>query len=107
MPENLKSEADRQINELLELGFIELVTSPMASPIVCCLQGRNGKKEVRIAIDYTYVNRYTLPDVTPLADMNELIQTIGKSPFISFFNAKMLVCSSGCSSLIIMWMIWL
>ena len=52
VPENLKFEVDRQIDELLKLGFIEPSTSPMASPIVCCLKGRDGGKGVRIAVDY-------------------------------------------------------
>ena len=60
----------------------------MASPIVCVLKGKNGKNGVRITIDYRYVNRFTLPDVTPLSNMSDLIQQIGKSSFISCFDAK-------------------
>jgi hypothetical protein len=41
VPENLKPQVDRQIAELLRLGFIEPSTSPMASPIVCVLKGKN------------------------------------------------------------------
>jgi len=56
VPDNLKPEVDRQITELLKLGFIEPSSSPMASPIVCVLKGKNGQNGVRIAIDYRYVN---------------------------------------------------
>ena len=88
VPEKSKPEVDRQIAELLKLGFIEPSTSPMASPIVCILRGKHGQNGVRIAIDYRYVNRYTLPDVTTSANMSDLIQQIGQSTFISSFDAK-------------------
>jgi len=35
VPETIKPEVDRQIDELLKLGLIRPSTSPMASPIVC------------------------------------------------------------------------
>jgi len=35
IPERLKPEVDRQIQELLRLGFIQESETPMASPVVC------------------------------------------------------------------------
>jgi hypothetical protein len=35
IPEKFKSEVDRQIQELLQLGLIHESTSPQASPVVC------------------------------------------------------------------------
>jgi len=46
----------------------------MASPIVCVLNGKNGQNVVRIAIEYRYVNRYTLPGLMPLVNILDLIQ---------------------------------
>ena len=38
VPEILKVEIDRQIDELLKQGFIKPIKSPMASPIVCVVK---------------------------------------------------------------------
>ena len=48
VPELLKREVARQIQELLDLGFIQPSISPMASPIVCVLKGKDGKNGVRL-----------------------------------------------------------
>jgi hypothetical protein len=88
VPENLKGEVNRQIQQLLELGFIKPSKSPMASPVVCVLKGKEGKDGVRLAINYQYVNRYTTPDVLPLTDISEVIQKVGKARYISTFDAK-------------------
>ena len=85
VPENLKHEVNKQISELLRLGFIVPSSSPMASPIVCVLKAGGG---VRIAINYQYVNRYTIPDVTPLEDVQEIIQKVGNAKYISLYDAK-------------------
>ena len=55
----MKAEVARQIHELELLGFIEMSSSPMASPVVCVLKAKDkdGKRGLRIAIDYKYVNK--------------------------------------------------
>ena len=59
VPERLKPEVDRQIQEMLEIGIIRPSQSPMASPLVCVLKGRDGRDGVRLAVDYRYVNCFT------------------------------------------------
>lgn len=90
VPQQYQSEVSRQIKELLELGFIEKSTSPQASPIIVCLKAKDskGNRGVRIAIDYRYVNKYTIPSVAPIEDIARIIQDVGKSPFISTFDCK-------------------
>jgi len=90
VPEHLRDEVARQIRELEQLGFIEKSISPMASPIVCVLkaQDKDGKRGLRIAIDYKYVNKFTEPSVAPLEDINDLVQQVGASNYISLFDAK-------------------
>jgi hypothetical protein len=41
IPDGLKTEVNRQIKELLDLGFIQESNSPMASPIVCVMKKRH------------------------------------------------------------------
>ena len=59
IPEKLKPEVDRQIQELEKLGFIEKSNTPMTSSLVCLIK---KDKSVRCVVDYRYVNLYTLPD---------------------------------------------
>jgi len=59
VPGSLKPEVERQINELLLLGFINPSKNQMASPLVCVLKDKDGKDGVRLAVDYRYVNKYT------------------------------------------------
>lgn len=79
---------ERQINELLSLGFIRPSKSQMASPLVCVLKGKDGKDGVRLAVDYRYVNKYTIGDAYPIKDFNDIIQRMGNSKFVSCFDAR-------------------
>jgi len=60
--ERLKPEVDRQIQEMLDNGIIRPSRSPMASPLVCVLKGKEGCDGVRLAVDYRYVNRFIRDD---------------------------------------------
>jgi len=55
VPESLKPEVEKQIQEMLATGIIRPSKSDMASPIVCVLKGENGKDGVRIAILITAI----------------------------------------------------
>jgi hypothetical protein len=83
VPENLKTEVNRQIRELLRLGFITESNSPMASPVVAVLKPSGS---VRVCVNYQYLNSYTVPDQIPLPSISEVVQKIGKARFISSFD---------------------
>ena len=90
VPQQYKEEVNRQIAELLQRGFIELSTSPQASPLVVVLKQPDaaGTRKLRLAVDFRWVNKYTEPTVSNIGDMNELIQAVGNSRFISIFDAN-------------------
>ena len=88
VPENLKPEVRRQIEEMLKLGIIRPSNSPMASPLVCVLKGKDGKGGLRLAVNYQYVNKYTRSDALPMPRPCDVIQKLGKSSVISTFDAK-------------------
>ena len=90
IPQNYKAEVDRQVSELLRHGFIEPSTSPQASSIVVVLKqlDADGNRKIRLAIDYRWVNKYSEPTVPNLCDMDELIQAVGGSHYISLFDAN-------------------
>ena len=88
VPESLKPEVEKQIKEMLEMGIIKPSKSEMASPIVCLLKGKDGKDGVRIAIDYRYLNKFCLGDAYPTPDIGDIIQRVGKAPYISTCDLK-------------------
>jgi len=80
-------EVEQQLQDLLALGIIRPSKNPMASPVVCVLKGKDGKGGVRLAVDYRYVNKHTIPDAYPLPDISDLVQTAGNASYISTFDA--------------------
>jgi len=79
VPEKLKPEVNRQIQEMLSNNIIRPSESPMASPIVCVMKGKDGSEGVRLAIDYRYVNKFTHNDAFPMPDLHLKLksQTVG------------------------------
>ena len=88
VPERLKAEVERQIQELISLGFIRPSKSQMASPLVCVLKGKEGKNGVRLAVDYRYVNKFSRGDAYPIPDFANIVQRMGRAKYISTFDAK-------------------
>jgi hypothetical protein len=99
IPEALKEEVDRQIEILLKDGFIRPSTSPMTSPIVCVLKKpKNGqqvgagtaeiKPEVRLTVDFRYLNGFTQPYPFPVPDQEQVMDAIGNFKIISVFDLK-------------------
>jgi len=60
VPEKLKGEVEMQVQNMLKQGIIEPSQSPMASPLVCILKWKEGKYSVRLAVEFRYVNKYTM-----------------------------------------------
>jgi len=67
---------------MLANGFIRESNSPMVSPLVCVIKGKDGCNGVRLAIDYRCVNRYTVSDAFPVPDIEDIIQKIGNKHFL-------------------------
>ena len=88
MPEKLKPEVDRQIEEMLRNGIIRPSQSLMAIPLVCVLQGKKGCDGVRLAIDYRYMNRFTRGDAYILPDVSSIFQHVKKSRLITLADCK-------------------
>jgi len=88
IPEELKSEVDKQIQEMLKNGVIRTSTSSMASPLICVLKNRNGCNGIRLAVDYRYVNSYTHDDAYPLPDLQTIFQKVGRSNWISVCDCR-------------------
>jgi len=78
---------EQQLEELLKLGIIRHSTSPMPSPVICLLKGKDGKGGVRLAIEYRYVNKFTVSDPSSVPDLADIVQQVGNARYISTFDA--------------------
>ena len=88
IPEILKPEIQRQIDELLKNGFIRHSTSSMASPLVPVLKGPSGQGGVRLAIDFRYVNSFCQGDAIVLPHLSDAIQRVGASHYVTLADAR-------------------
>ena len=69
-----------EIATLLEQGIIEPSRSPWAAPIVLVAKKDGGK---RMCVDYRKLNAITVGDPYPLPHIDELIDSIGSSQYIT------------------------
>jgi len=88
IPQKIKPLVLRQIQELLDKGIIHRSSSPMASPLVCILKGPGGRDGVRLAIDFRYLNSYTVSDAFPITNPQEVIQKIGQARYLTVTDAS-------------------
>ena len=58
----------------------------MVSPLVVILKGRDGRDGIRLAVDYSYVNKYTRNDPFPVQEIDSVIQRVGAAKLISCFD---------------------
>ena len=85
VPELLKAEIEKQISKLLELDFIEETDSTMTSGIVCVTK---PDKSIRLCCDYRYLNKYTIPDSTPMKLTSQCVHKVAPARFISICDVK-------------------
>ena len=71
---------EKEISEMLEHGVIEPTTSPWASPMVVV---RKKDGTARICIDYRQLNSVTDIDAYPLPRIEDILDAIGQSKFIT------------------------
>jgi len=83
VPERLQPEVEHQLKEMLANGIIRESNSPMASPLVCVLKGKRGCDGVHQAVDYRYVNQFTVSDAIPIPEIADVIQIIGGKHYIT------------------------
>ena len=85
VPEAFKPDVEKQSREVLDMGLIRLSVSPMANPNVCVAKKNGG---VRLAVDYRYLNSFTVADAYPMVTVNETLNNIGSANYISLFGSK-------------------
>ena len=94
----MKAEVQRQIDALADDGFIVPLTSPMASPPVCVLKGKNGTSGFRLAVDNKYVNSFTQDDAYIMPNLNDLVHKVGLTNFITTTDSTVIADTGSCRS---------
>ena len=80
LPHHKREQMKREVDYLVDHGLAVPSCSPWASP--CLLVPKEGG-ELRLCTDYRRVNAATQPDPYPLPRIDDLIDTVGQSRFIS------------------------
>ena len=99
VPEKLRHEVEEQIQNMLNQDIIEPSQSPMASPLVCVLKGKEGKDGVRLAVGYMYVNKYTYGDAFPMSDITYVKQKVASKRWITVADADLFLQLTFCNLL--------
>ncbi|GBG83498.1 hypothetical protein CBR_g37212 [Chara braunii] len=79
------TELKRQLEELLQLGFIKPSNSPWGSPV---LFARKADGTLRLFIDYRGLNRYTVKNNYPMPRADELFDRLAGSRFFKKIDLR-------------------
>ena len=80
IPQAVRQEVARQLQQIQEDGVIQPSNSPWESAIVL-VRKRNGK--LRICVDYRHLNSVTKPDAYPLPRIDDLLDQLGSAKYFT------------------------
>jgi len=73
---------------MLANGIITESTSAMCSSLVLVKKGKSIANGIRLAMDYRYLNPFTVSDAFPIPKVEEVIQKVGSKAYISTFDCR-------------------
>ena len=85
VPEILKGEIERQVDQLLKDGFIIPSTSPMTSGVVCVAKSDGS---IRLTCDYRFLNDYTIADCQPMPNLTDSMHRVARAHYITLCDAR-------------------
>jgi len=86
IPDKIKQEVDKQINQLLASGRIRPSNSPYAHPIV--VVAKKSSNDIRMCVDYKYINSGTIADSFPMPRIDDILMKIAPCTYISTLDAS-------------------
>lgn len=80
LPHSLKTEINRQVDEMLNNKIIQVSESPWNSPILAVpKKSVTNEKQWRVVVDYRRLNDVTLDRVFPLPNITDIFDQLGKA----------------------------
>lgn len=85
VPQALKSEIERQVQEMLDNDIIEETVSEWSSPVLLVPKkaDKTNKKKWRLVIDYRQLNNIIQDDKFPLPNITEILDSLSGSIYFS------------------------
>ena len=84
MPESMKTEIHRQVQEMLTNDIIEESDSPWNFPLLAVpKKSEDGSKKWRIVVDFRRLNDVTVDRVFPLPNISEILDQLGRAVYFS------------------------
>lgn len=80
------AEMEKQIKELLELGYIQPSTSPYGAPVLFVKKPRSDK--LRMCIDYRAINKLTIKNKYPLPRIDTILDTLSGATIFSSIDLR-------------------
>jgi hypothetical protein len=71
-----RAETEKLIDEFLQAGIIQESSSPYAAPAF--IVPRKDHRPGRLVVDYRALNKITIPDASPLPNIEDTLQDLGK-----------------------------
>lgn len=89
-PHHFRKDVHEQIEDMLKNGIIRPSSSPYSSPIwvVPKKNDASGKRKIRVVIDYRKLNESTIDDKYPMPQMEDILDSLGKSTYFSTIDLK-------------------
>lgn len=84
----LKTELERQIQEMLDQGVITHSNSAYASPVILVKKGDEAEKARRLVIDFRQLNALTVKGKYPLPVIDELLDELSGSSWFSKLDLR-------------------
>ena len=84
LPDAIKHEINKQVDEMLEQNIIEPSDSPWNFPLLAVpKKSTDGSRKWRVVVDFRRLNDVTLDRVFPLPHIVEILDQLGKSSYFS------------------------
>ena len=88
LPHNLRTEVDKQVNELLEKGIIRPSKSPYNTSlwVVPKKPDQSGKPRWRVVLDFRPLNEKTIPMAYPLPNITDIFDQVGNACYFTVID---------------------